>query len=339
MKYRVLNSYTSKRSLPRNLIDKDFNLFSHELSREIKSTHYLIEKNVTVAKTFIVKFFPIKIFTKYVYFYRPKLIKIIKDFVKNIIFIQKSEKERIDITPLWITDNKTSVYFHFLCDALGRYFLLENDTKEKNITVIIPKKYEIGWIVEILNYLKINFLVLEETKSYQFKKIYIPNYPAPSGNFHKENILKIREAFIKALPENLYSSSPIRKVWVSRSKARRPVKNYIEIKNFLIDRGFEIVNLEDLSSADKVKLMSETKILAGLHGSGLTNVLFMNKDTYLLDIRDPQDNIKNAFFSLASEVEVNYYYFERENIEDYIISKSKLENAINQIEEKINNEK
>ena len=56
----------------------------------------------------------LKIFTKYVYFYRPKLIKIIKDFVKNIIFIQKSEKERIDITPLWITDNKTSVYFHFL---------------------------------------------------------------------------------------------------------------------------------------------------------------------------------------------------------------------------------
>ena len=44
--------------------------------------------------------------------------------------------------------------------------------------------------------------------------------------------------------------------------------------------------------------MSETKILAGLHGSGLTNVLFMNKHTYLLDIRDPQDNIKNAFFSL-----------------------------------------
>ena len=117
------------------------------------------------------------------------------------------------------------------------------------------------------------------------------------------------------------------------------MKNYIEIKNFLIDRGFEIVNLEDLSSADKIKLMSETKILAGLHGSGLTNVLFMNKDTYLLDIRDPQDNIKNAFFSLASEVEVNYYYFERENIEDYIISKSKLENAINQIEEMINNEK
>ena len=68
---------------------------------------------------------------------------------------------------------------------------------KKNITVIIPKKYEIGWIVEILNYLKINFLVLEETKSYQFKKIYIPNYPAPSGNFHKENILKLEKHLLK----------------------------------------------------------------------------------------------------------------------------------------------
>ena len=43
----------------------------------------------------------------------------------------------------------------------------------KNLTVIIPKKYEIGWIIEILNYLQINFLVLEEKKSYQFNKIYI----------------------------------------------------------------------------------------------------------------------------------------------------------------------
>ena len=53
MKHRVLNSYTSKRSLPRNLIDKDFNLFSHELSREIKSTHYLIEKNVKIGRAHV----------------------------------------------------------------------------------------------------------------------------------------------------------------------------------------------------------------------------------------------------------------------------------------------
>ena len=70
MKFKILNSYISIRSLPRNIIDQDFNLFSHELSREIKSTHYLVEKNVTVANTFIVKLFPIKIFTRNVYFYR-----------------------------------------------------------------------------------------------------------------------------------------------------------------------------------------------------------------------------------------------------------------------------
>ena len=56
-------------------------------------------------------------------------------------------------------------------------------------------------------------------------------------------------------------------------------------------------------------------------------------------VKNDKKSPKNAFFSLASEVKVNYYYFERENIEDYIISKTKLENAINQIEEMITNEK
>ena len=48
-------------------------------------------------------------------------------------------------------------------------------------------------------------------------------------------------------------------------------------------------------------------------------MIFMKKNTSVVDIRDPRDNVKNAFFTLASEFDLNYYYMERDVSNDQII--------------------
>ena len=46
-------------------------------------------------------------------------------------------------------------------------------------------------------------------------------------------------------------------------------------------------------------------------------------------IRDPNDNIKNAFFTLSSELDLKYYYMEREDINsNIVINPNKLENLL-----------
>ena len=58
-------------------------------------------------------------------------------------------------------------------------------------------------------------------------------------------------------------------------------------------------------------------------------MLFMNKNSKIIDIRDPRDNIKNAFFSMASELEIEYYYMERENNSNQVnIDPDKLDSLI-----------
>ena len=67
----------------------------------------------------------------------------------------------------------------------------------------------------------------------------------------------------------------------------------------------------------------------GSHSSGLSNMLFMNKGASIIDIRDPNDNIKNAFFTLSSELDLKYYYMEREDINsNIVINPNKLENLL-----------
>ena len=48
-------------------------------------------------------------------------------------------------------------------------------------------------------------------------------------------------------------------------------------------------------------------MLAGPHGSGLANMLFMNKNSKVIDIREKDDDFRNALMSMASGLDLDYY--------------------------------
>ena len=62
-------------------------------------------------------------------------------------------------------------------------------------------------------------------------------------------------------------------------------------------------------------------------------MLFLKPGSKVVDIRDPNDNIKNAFFSMASELDLNYYYMEREKVShEVIIDPKKLKNLLSSLD-------
>jgi capsular polysaccharide biosynthesis protein len=54
--------------------------------------------------------------------------------------------------------------------------------------------------------------------------------------------------------------------------------------------------------------MSQTIHLIGLHGAGLTNMLFMREGGKVLELRNQNDAHNNCYFSLASELNLDYFY-------------------------------
>ncbi|GAA3973981.1 hypothetical protein GCM10022278_33820 [Allohahella marinimesophila] len=109
---------------------------------------------------------------------------------------------------------------------------------------------------------------------------------------------------------------PHRKVFISRLQAaRRRLVNEDEIWPLLEPLGFERVFMEDLSFEDQVKLMRETAVLAAPHGAGLTNMIFCQKGTHIVEMADlsfPNPN----FYALAAAMGHHYWLIPATSIGD-----------------------
>ena len=210
---------------------------------------------------------------------------------------------------------------------MGRRTILP--VKYNEYPVLIPQKFELKWVVDILDFLKIEYITFKSNKKIKVEDLIMTSYPAPSGNFHKKTLLNLRKNFLSNYIHNEEVDKSIKNVWIDMNSHRRPVKNIEELRPVLFKYNFEEIKMENLSINEKINLLQNTNVLLGSHSSGLTNMLFLKPGSKVVDIRDPNDNIKNAFFSMASDLDLNYYYMEREKFEeDIIIDPDKLENLL-----------
>jgi capsular polysaccharide biosynthesis protein len=65
------------------------------------------------------------------------------------------------------------------------------------------------------------------------------------------------------------------------------MSNQKELEPVLKERGFEIVQWEQLSMSDQVRLAAETEIMAGPHGTSLLNSVYSQPGAKLLEIINP----------------------------------------------------
>ena len=106
-----------------------------------------------------------------------------------------------------------------------------------------------------------------------------------------------------------YGNKPDGRVYISRQRAaKRTIVNEPEVIDVLLEFGFQIVCAEDLSLAEQIKMFSAAQHLVSNHGAGLTNMLFMSPGANMLELRHRTDGINNCYFTLASALQLNYFY-------------------------------
>ena len=75
-----------------------------------------------------------------------------------------------------------------------------------------------------------------------------------------------------------------------RYKYRRSIQNSLEFEKELsslcekVGFSYRTIILEDYSLLEQFYLFSNAKIVIGQHGAGLTNIFFMSKNTYVVEI-------------------------------------------------------
>ncbi len=185
-----------------------------------------------------------------------------------------------------LRDTGEENYFHFYNDVLGKlFFLQQNGIAIKNIPIIVSKK---TWSKEYFRYFLENSSLLQSLNWIVQDKQYIQ---CESVIFckpltHRIDLWKLVTSLV-VINKN---SSGENKVFITRAKARlRFIENSIEIETIATRLGFLVIDTDQLSMAEQIQLFSSTRYLIGIHGAGLTNLVYQNGSCKVLELFPPPD--------------------------------------------------
>tara|TARA_X000001036_G_C20684214_1_gene806994 strand:- start:2362 stop:3831 length:1470 start_codon:yes stop_codon:yes gene_type:complete len=302
----IYERQTVIRKKPINLELKDSHLFQHEYKKDIPPSYIYNIKNPLIINNSIFNLKKIRIYTKETFYENHTYSKKIKDTFKNLI----QSKTGIKNLPngIWILDTKSENFGHWMIDAICRYQLVHRNFK--SYPILLPERFDIDWITEMLDHLGYSYIVLSKNVKYRVKNLVLTSRAHPSGNYNPLIVNELRDLFLRDHYKSENNDST--RIWADREQFRRKVHNFNEIEHILKKHNFKIIQTEKLSLVEKINIFSRSEIISGTHGSGLINLFFMNKNSKIFEVRDLNDTLKNAVFSLASALEVNYFYMERE---------------------------
>ncbi len=304
MKKILFQESLSVRKQPKNLTDKDLRLFSHEFEKKIPESYIFFEKKIYSFNSIIFSLRKFKNFKKYSFFGDKTFIERTKIIIKNYLLSTKKVKTIEKGT--WFTDNKSHVYFHWILDALERSELAIDYLDE--YPLLVPEEFfKKDFIAESLDFLGLNYLILKNNHVYKINELLITSKTAETGNYNE----KILKNLINRFKFN--ANKPIVKtyknIFIYRdSKIGRNIQNFEEIKHILEKHKYEVINFEDYSYDEKIAILKYCENLLGMFGSGLSNMIFLDEARNLIEIRNLNDYKNNAFYSLSSACDLNYYY-------------------------------
>lgn len=92
-------------------------------------------------------------------------------------------------------------------------------------------------------------------------------------------------------------------------RKNRKISNSSQIIDFIEknDEFVEEIDFETLSFDEQIKLSNETKMMIGVHGAGLTNLMFMEKNAFVLEL-DFFNWGFNCYEHLANNLKMKNYF-------------------------------
>lgn len=113
---------------------------------------------------------------------------------------------------------------------------------------------------------------------------------------------------------NIKKHNPVtQKLYISRKFAgRRTLSNEDAVVEVFKKFNYTILYAEELSFTNQVELFSEARVIASLHGAGLTNMMWMPPGGTVLElhreIKKTSDHHSYVYYTLAAALSHRYFY-------------------------------
>jgi hypothetical protein len=218
------------------------------------------------------------------------------------------KRRRFKQDAAWITDDWSYGYYHWFADTLPRLFVIKD--RIADLVLLLPHQYEkIGFVRPSLAPFGVrNIEFVNKGEALLCQKLVVPRHTAHTGNHNEEIIRGVRDLLVGSYAARGGTTTPER-VYISRGKAPiRKIKNEEEVLEILREFDFGIFHFEEHSFEEQVRIASGARYLVTNHGAGLTNMLFMMPGNSVLELRNRKDWFDNCYYTLASALNLNYFY-------------------------------
>jgi hypothetical protein len=225
------------------------------------------------------------------------------------ILIINAEKPRKRIRQIVNTAKlglPNSGYFHWLSEDLPNYLLDDS----KSGCLLYKKSKPMSYFI----LQKQKEIILDCNKWVFVEKLSFVTRFGELGYMHPTSLFAL-ERFSSSIE---YTECSYERIYVSRKKTRRSIKGEDLIEEYLFNRGFAIIYAEELTFENQIKIFAKAKIIVGLHGAGLANIVW-SKDYLLVEIM-PMNRINRCIewqVSLSGDTYKRIYF----DSKDYSIYK------------------
>ena len=218
---------------------------------------------------------------------------------------------RLDGQAVWIVDNWSCGYFHWMCDALPRLELALGAVEPKDTSIVLPHKFSRAqYFRESLEAFGLsNVQVLDRWQRVRCRRLVVPSHVGSTGIHDPEIIGRMRDRFRSFAKTSRKNSKTPSRIYISRRMAnRRHVANEEEILPVLKKHGFEIMVAEPMSWAEQIRMLMDAEMLISNHGAGLSNMMVMNPGCQVMEIRAREDSHNGCYQMLAAASGLSYFY-------------------------------
>jgi len=299
------------RNKPVTIDLNDEYLFKHEYKKNLSAVFPIIRKKIYLSLCGkLVSGLKINSFQ---FSKKLSLSELIKMYLKYFFFLTKIRKVKKINKIIFITNSNSHNFFHWFLDVFQKLELI-NQNKEfilkNDIKIVIPHIYSDYYVKKSLEVYDLDFYLQKKNELILMKEsIFIPNL-APTGNYRKKLVLKLSDRLRNYWIDKINYNKNFERIYVTRKNSyKRKLLNEDKIISILLEHKFKIVDFDKLSFLEQLSYALNTKILASIHGAALTHMLWIKPKSKVLEIRSRNNSHDNCYYSLASDLGHDYYYF------------------------------
>lgn len=204
------------------------------------------------------------------------------------------------------SDHWENNYYHWMIHAIPAYFAILKLGIKGKFLLTYPM---FEWRKRTLELLGIDLSLLipvEKEKQYAFSQLYVCDFTFGKADFSCSDLsVQAYAQMIRNVSHHAFLRHD--KIYISRmGKKNRCLSNEEELVMALEKRGYFILNPEDYTIDEQIMLFHHARIVVGLLGAGLSNIVFCQENTMVYELV-PSHHNNPCFLALSLQGKLRYW--------------------------------